>query len=188
MDAQRFLANHFLIAVPSMNDPNFSRGVTLLCQHNDEGAMGLVINRLSSYTLGDILRQMEIETAQPELAAMPVLAGGPIQQERGFVLHSPERTDYDSSFPVSEQLCLTTSRDILLAMAAGQGPRHAVVALGYAGWSAGQLESELQQDAWLTVKADPSILFGTEIEQRWLAAAQLIGIDLNLLPTYSGHA
>jgi putative transcriptional regulator len=188
MDQARSLANHFLIAVPAMSDPNFSRGVTLLCQHNDDGAMGLIVNRLSSYTLGDILGQMDIPTDDAALAATPVLAGGPVQQERGFVLHTPDREDWDSSFRVSDHLCLTTSRDILVAMAAGKGPKRAVVALGYAGWGAGQLESELQEDAWLAVQADPGIVFDTELEQRWTAAARLIGLDLTLLTPYSGHA
>ena len=188
MDDARSLANHFLIAVPAMSDPNFSRGVTLLCQHNDDGAMGLIVNRLSSYTLGDILGQMDIHTDDAALAATPVLAGGPVQQERGFVLHTPDKEDWDSSFRVSDRLCLTTSRDILIAMAAGKGPKQAVVALGYAGWGAGQLESELQEDTWLAVQADPGIVFDTELEQRWTAAARLIGLDLNLLTPYSGHA
>jgi len=188
MDEPRSLANHFLIAVPAMSDPNFSRGVTLLCQHGDDGAMGLIINRLSSFRLGDILSQMDIHTDNAELVSAPVLAGGPVQPERGFVLHSPDAENWDSSFRVSDQLCLTTSRDILIAMAAGQGPLRAVVALGYAGWTAGQLESELQEDAWLAVQADTGILFDTELDQRWTAAARLIGLDLNLLTPYSGHA
>lgn len=188
MDADRSLANHFLIAVPAMNDPNFSRAVTLLCQHNEEGAMGVMINRLSTYTLGDIFGQMDIHTDNEQLAATPVLSGGPVQPERGFVLHDGSADDWDSSFRISDQLCLTTSRDILIAMAAGQGPKRAVVALGYAGWGAGQLESELQEDSWLAVQATPQIVFATELEQRWTAAASLLGIDLNLLPSYSGHA
>ena len=188
MDADRFLANHFLIAVPSMSDPSFSRAVTLLCQHNEDGAMGLMINRLSDFTLGDILSQMNIQTENSELSATPVLAGGPVQPERGFVLHSETEQVWDSSFQISKQLWLTTSRDILIAMADGQGPAQAVVALGYAGWTAGQLEDELQDDAWLTVPAAPQIVFDTDLEQRWTAAARLIGIDLNLLTSYSGHA
>lgn len=188
MDSDRSLANHFLIAVPTLNDPNFSRGVTLLCQHNDEGAMGLVINRLSNFNLGEILGQMEIETSDEQLSATPVLAGGPVQTERGFVLHTPDRMDWDSTFRISDELCLTTSRDVLKAMAEGEGPLHAVVALGYAGWTAGQLESELQQDAWIAVKVNPDILFATDLDDRWRAAARLIGVDLSLLTSYSGHA
>jgi putative transcriptional regulator len=188
MDADRFLANHFLIAVPSMNDPNFSRGVTLLCQHNEEGAMGVMVNRVSSYRLGDILGQMDISSDDQDLLAAPVLAGGPVQPERGFVLHDPTEREWDSSFAISPVLALTTSRDILVAMAAGHGPRRAVVALGYAGWGGGQLETELQENTWLAASADPSILFETPLEQRWSAAARLIGIDMSLLTNYAGHA
>ncbi len=188
MDSPASLANHFLIALPALADPNFSRGVTLLCQHNAEGAMGIMINRTSDFTLGDILGQMDIQCEDAALAATPVLAGGPVQRERGFVLHSPQDTDYDSSFRISDTLCLTTSRDILVAMAEGVGPSQAVVALGYAGWEAGQLESELQEDAWLTVRADLGVLFETGLDQRWMAAARLIGLDLSQLAPYSGHA
>lgn len=188
MDADRFLANHFLIAVPSLNDPNFSRGVTLLCQHSDEGAMGVMINRISSYRLGDILGQMDIKSDDVELLATPVLAGGPVQPERGFVLHDPTEREWDSSFQISPQLSLTTSRDILVAMAAGEGPARAVVALGYAGWGAGQIEIELQENTWLAATADSAILFETPLEQRWSAAARLIGIDMSLLTSYAGHA
>ncbi len=182
------LANHFLIALPSLADPNFSRGVTLLCQHGPEGAMGLVVNRLSSYRLGDILQQMDIVTDDAALAAAPVLLGGPVQPERGFVLHDPGGPSWESTFEISGRLHLTTSRDILVAMARGDGPRRALVTLGYAGWSAGQLEAELQEDAWLTAPADPGILFDTPIESRWEASARLVGVDLNRLTAYSGHA
>lgn len=182
------LANHFLIALPSLADPNFSRGVTLLCQHGPEGAMGLIVNRVSSYRLGDILQQMDVESGDAALAAEPVLLGGPVQPERGFVLHDPAGARWDSTFEVSPRLHLTTSRDILVAMARGEGPKRALVALGYAGWSAGQLEGELQEDAWLTVPADPVILFETPIEARWEGAARLVGVDLNRLTAYSGHA
>ncbi|MCK7594364.1 YqgE/AlgH family protein [Pseudomarimonas salicorniae] len=188
MDSPDSLANHFLIALPALDDPNFSRGVTLLCQHNEEGAMGIMINRASDFTLGDILGQMDIQCSDEALSASPVLFGGPIQRERGFVLHSPDRDQWDSSYRISGELCLTTSRDILVAMAEGKGPQHAVVALGYAGWNAGQLESELQEDSWLTVRADLTVLFHTGIDQRWMAAAKLIGLDLSQLAPYSGHA
>jgi putative transcriptional regulator len=188
MDVERFLANHFLIAVPSMLDPNFSRAVTLLCQHSEEGAMGVMINRLSSYRLGDVLAQMDIGSDDARLKAMPVLAGGPVQQERGFVLHDPTEQVWDSSFPVSPTLSLTTSRDILVAMADGSGPQRAVVALGYAGWGGGELEAELQENNWLTANVDPAILFETPVDQRWAAAARLLGVDMSLLTNYAGHA
>lgn len=188
MDATRFLGNHFLIAVPAMSDPNFSRSVSLVCQHTAEGAMGLMLNRTSEYCLGDVLAQMQIHTENPILAAVPVLIGGPVQPERGFVLHEPGTVDWDSTFKVSDELSLTTSRDILAAMARGEGPARALVALGYAGWDEGQLETELQDNAWLAVSADRSIVFDTPIELRWSAAARLMGIDLTLLTDYSGHA
>jgi putative transcriptional regulator len=188
MDAERFLPNHYLIAVPAMHDPNFSRAVTLLCQHSEEGAMGVMINRVSNYRLGDILGQMDITSTDPDLMDAPVLSGGPMQPERGFVLHEPTAQEWDSSFQISPVLSLTTSRDILVAMARGTGPQRALVALGYAGWGTGQLEAELQENTWIAASADPSILFDTPIEQRWSGAARLIGIDLSLLTNYAGHA
>jgi putative transcriptional regulator len=188
MDAPRFLGNHFLIAIPGLADPNFSRSVSLICQHTSDGAMGLMLNRVSEYRLGDVLAQMHISTDRAALAAEPVLIGGPVHPERGFVLHEPGSDDWDSTFRVSEHLCLTTSRDILAAMARGEGPSQALVTLGYAGWDEGQLESELKDNAWLTVAADRTILFNTPIEHRWSASARLIGIDLSLLTDYSGHA
>lgn len=187
MDAPQFLNDHFLIAAPSLHDPNFSRGVTLICQHTADGAMGLMVNRLSDYRLGDVLEQMQIETALADVAAAPVLLGGPVQPERGFVLHDPEG-EWDSTFRISAQLSLTTSRDILVAMAQGTGPARAVVALGYAGWTEGQLESELAENSWLTVPADTAIVFRTPIGERWQAAARLMGVDLRYMTDYSGHA
>lgn len=188
MHAPRFLGNHFLVALPSLADPNFSRSVTLLCQHTAEGAMGLVLNRPSDYRLGEVLDQMQIHTEDAALAAMPVLIGGPVQPERGFVLHEPGADTWDSTFQISDELCLTTSRDVLAAMARGAGPGRALVALGYAGWDGGQLEQELQDNAWLAVVADRAILFETPLDQRWSAAARLMGVDLTLLTDYSGHA
>lgn len=188
MDAPRYLGNHFLIALPAMADPNFSRSVTLVCQHTAEGAMGLTLDRLSDYTLGDVLEQMQISTTIDAVANAPVLIGGPVQPERGFVLHESGDARWDSSFRVSESLSLTTSRDILVAMARGDGPTRAVLALGYAGWGEGQLESELQDNAWLTVGADPRIVFDTPLDQRWTGAARLMGIDVSLLTDYAGHA
>lgn len=182
-----YLANHLLIAMPGLSDPNFARGVTVICQHNDDGALGIVVNRLSSLTLGEVLDQMQIQTQIPGLAQLPVHAGGPVQMDRGFVLHEPCGS-YDSTFKVSDELCVTTSRDVLAAMAEGRGPARALFALGYAGWGAGQLESEMRENAWLSVPADSSILFGTPLEDRWQAAARLAGVDMRLLTDYAGHA
>ena len=188
MDATRFLGNHFLIAVPAMEDPNFSRGVTLVCQHTAEGAMGLLVNRVSDYLLGDVLDQMNIRTELDHLAVAPVLVGGPVQPERGFVLHTPDGETWDSTYAISSSLSLTTSRDVLEAIALGKGPQHSVVALGYAGWGDGQLENELQENSWITVGVDNSILFSTPVDQRWAAAARLMGVDVTLLTDYAGHA
>ncbi len=171
-----------------MNDPNFERGITFICQHNEEGAMGLVVNRLSDFKLGDVLQQMHMPCERAEVAAVPVLVGGPVQPERGFVLHTSSGREWDSSYRVSDALSVTTSRDILAAMADGGGPKRALVTLGYAGWGAGQLEYELRENAWLTVQADDRVLFDTALEQRWSAAVALVGIDPANLASYSGRA
>ena len=174
--------------MPGMGDPNFARGITFVCQHNQEGAMGLVVNRLSEYRLGDVLEQMRMSCGHDEVAAAPVLVGGPVQPERGFVLHASGAGTWESSFRVNDMATVTTSRDILAAMADGHGPARVLVTLGYAGWSAGQLERELRDNAWLTVRADERILFDTALDERWQAAVALVGVDPAHLMTYSGHA
>lgn len=181
------LANHLLVALPSLDEPPFARSVALICQHDDNGAMGVLVNQVSDYTLGDVFAQMEIETDDDDLRAVPVLNGGPVHPERGFVIHDDAR-GWDSSMAVAEGLYLTTSRDILEAMALGQGPRNALVTLGCAGWSAGQLEQELAENSWLTVPADAPLLFATPLDERWRLAASRIGVDLFRLTGYSGHA
>ncbi len=181
------LSNHLLIAMPSLRDPNFARGVIYVCQHGEDGAMGLVINRLSEYRLGDVLAQMGIQTDLVEVRDAPVLLGGPVQPERGFVLHEVGG-EWESSFRICDEVCVTTSRDVLIAMAEGRGPRRALVALGYAGWTAGQLEQELLENAWLTVAAQRQLLFDTALEDRWDAAAALVGVNMAKLTDYFGHA
>ena len=181
------LSNQLLIALPAMADPNFARTVALICQHDEQGAMGVVVNRASEYTLGQVLSQMGIGSDDQALCARPVLHGGPVHQERGFVLHDGER-EWESSLRVGQHLYLTTSRDILEAMAAGQGPAHAMVALGCAGWGEGQLEQELVDDSWLLVPNRTDVLFQLPIAQRWQAAAGSIGIDLLNHASHSGHA
>ncbi len=181
------LVGHFLIAMPNLADPPFSRGVALLCQHDEEGALGLLVNQLSEYRFGDVLAQMKLECVDSDLADAPVLIGGPVQQERGFVLHR-EHGDWESSYRVNPDWSVTTSRDILVAMAAGDGPRQAIMALGYAGWDAGQLEQELMANAWLTAEACGRVVFDTPLEERWSAAAALIGVDPRQLSDYAGHA
>ena len=181
------LANRLLIALPALADPQFARTVLLVCQHDEDGAMGVMVNKASEYTLGDVFQQMGIDTDDAALREQVVLAGGPVHPERGFVLHDGG-AGFDSTLAVSEHLYLTTSRDILEAMAAGTGPRHAVVALGCAGWGAGQLEHELTEDSWLMVPADASLLFDTPLQARWQAAAGRIGVDMARIADYSGHA
>ena len=173
--------------MPAMDDPNFAQGVTLLCQHNDEGAMGLMINRVSEFTLGEVLEQMQIVTESKQLADVPVLIGGPVQPDRGFVLHNDPR-EWSSTLRFGNGLAISTSRDILEAMAKGEGPKNAVITLGYAGWTAGQLEEEIAANAWLTVEADQAILFHTPIPARWQTAAKSLGINLAQVTDYSGRA
>ncbi|NYZ63631.1 YqgE/AlgH family protein [Luteimonas deserti] len=181
------LTYQVLVAVPALQDPDFSRAVTLVCQHDDDGAMGVVINRASEYTLGDVFEQMGIALLDRRLHDLPVLTGGPVHPERGFVIHDGEG-GWDSSLAIAEGLFVTTSRDVLEAMAVGEGPENAVVALGCAGWGAGQLEQELTQTSWLTVPADPQLLFDTPLDERWQAAAGRIGVDMMHVASHSGRA
>lgn len=181
------LANQLLIALPALDDPRFARSVVLICQHDDDGAMGVVVNRASEYTLGEVLRQMQLDTDDETLRNRVVLYGGPVHPERGFVLHDGGG-DWDSTLQISDELYLTTSRDILEAMASGQGPDNALVALGCAGWGAGQLEFELGENSWLTAPADRELLFATPLDQRWQAAAGRIGVDMSRMTDYSGRA
>jgi putative transcriptional regulator len=180
------LRGHFLIALPSLQDGFFSHAVTYLCEHNEEGAMGLVINQMTDLGLHALLRQVDIDP-MPDLAEQPVFRGGPVQPEHGFVLHSPERS-WVGTRSVGGGLALTTSRDILEDMASGRGPEQALVALGYAGWGPGQLESELAENAWLVAPVNPSVVFALAPGERWGATAQLIGIDVNLISQVAGHA
>lgn len=182
------LKHHFLIAMPDMTDPNFAQSITYICEHNDEGAMGIVVNRPTELTVADILDHLQIQSFDERLQDQQVLYGGPVQTERGFVLHRSPAPPWDTTLAVEDDICLTTSRDILLAIAHNEGPANSLVALGYAGWSAGQLDHEMAQNAWLCVKADADILFNTPFEQRWQAAAALLGVDLHLMSGQVGHA
>ena len=181
------LSNQLLVALPSLHDSHFERSVALVCQHDADGAMGVVVNRASEYTLGEVLQQMGIASDSQALQSQIVLAGGPVHPERGFVLHDGAR-EWDSTFAVGAGLYLTTSRDVLEALARGDGPSQAVVALGCAGWGAGQLEQELVEDSWLMVPAGHAVLFDLPLEQRWQAAAGSIGVDLVNDAGHSGHA
>jgi putative transcriptional regulator len=181
------LTNHFLIAMPGLKDPNFSRTVTYICEHTEQGAMGIVINRPMDIRLGEVLEQLDIEADAGGVGDAQVYLGGPVQTDRGFVIHTGV-TDYDSTLMVTPDIRVTTSRDVLEAIAAGRGPEQRLVALGYAGWSGGQLEEELSANAWLSGPADTDIIFTMSPAERWLAAAQLLGVDLNLLSGEAGHA
>ncbi len=185
--AQDFLINQFLVAMPSLTDPNFQQSVVYICEHNAQSALGIVINRSTNIVLHDIFKQLSIEADDPLLGQQPVFQGGPVQMERGFVIHEPPG-NWESTLTLGERLGVTSSRDVLASMARGRGPQHSFVALGYAGWGAGQLETELANNSWLNTPADRGIIFETPVEQRWQAAAQLIGVDLALLSGDSGHA
>jgi putative transcriptional regulator len=187
MNQSDTLKNQLLIAMPALEDPNFSRTVTYICEHSDQGAMGIVLNRPTELSLADVLRHMDIEGGLGNASEQIVFLGGPVEEERGFVLHS-HTTPWASTLAVNDVISVTTSRDILEAMARGEGPTQTLVALGYAGWGAGQLERELQDNAWLSGPADQSILFELPPDQRWEAAARLLGVDVNLLSSEAGHA
>ncbi len=184
---QTNLTDHFLIAMPSLADGNFSHSVTYICEHNENGSLGITINRPSDIRLGEVLAQLKLTADDSEVAEQIVYIGGPVQQDRGFLLHTPNG-HWDSSLKVTDDISVTTSRDILEAMAHGEGPDEVIIALGYAGWGAGQLEHEISENAWLSCPANKDILFHTPVNQRWEAAAKLLGIDLQLLSSDAGHA
>ncbi|MFO8152102.1 YqgE/AlgH family protein [Thioalkalivibrio sp.] len=180
------LRNQFLIAMPSLQDGYFAQTVTYICEHTEEGAMGLVINQTLELTLKQMLRQLELQPTA-ETASRPIFRGGPVQPEHGFVLH-PAGDEWSGTRKLGGDLALTTSRDILDSIARGEGPEHALIALGYAGWGPGQLESEIAENSWLVAPPGHAILFTLPPEQRWNAAARLIGIDMNLISQVAGHA
>ncbi|MFQ5634170.1 MAG: YqgE/AlgH family protein [Gammaproteobacteria bacterium] len=187
MSEATYLTGQLLIAMPAMLDPNFRRTVTYICEHSEHGALGLVINRPMDIDLGRIFDQLSMTTIDPDLAHTPIMCGGPVQTERGFVIHE-SAAEWETSASISDSIQVTTSQDILTSMAAGNGPTRAIVALGYAGWSAGQLEFEITENAWLSVPANPRILFDTPFGERWKEAAGLLGIDLATLSMDAGHA
>jgi putative transcriptional regulator len=187
MSGSTTLTNHFLIAMPGLQDPNFSRTVTYVCEHSEQGAMGIVINRPMEIRLSEILDQLDIATSDQKALDTLVYLGGPVQPDRGFVLHSSEDR-YDSTLSITPEIAVTTSRDVLEAIAHGRGPRRMLFALGYAGWGGGQLEDEMSANAWLSGPADEDIIFGLPAGERWRAAAHLLGVDMNLLSGEAGHA
>jgi putative transcriptional regulator len=184
------LTNQFLIAMPGMADDTFAGSVVYLCEHNERGALGLVINKPIDIKLKNLFEKVELTLDSEELAEQPVYFGGPVQTERGFVLHEKqtEGSAYSSTMSVPGGLEMTTSRDVLEAMAHGGGPKKVLVTLGYSGWQAGQLEDELGRNGWLTVDADPKVIFDTPIEQRYDRALSLLGFDPRMLSQEAGHA
>ncbi|HVB47159.1 MAG TPA: YqgE/AlgH family protein [Burkholderiales bacterium] len=181
------LTRHFLIAMPNMGDPYFARSLTYLCEHNEQGALGVVVNRPIDMTLQALFGRLSLTLKDHELADAPIYFGGPVQTDRGFVLHTPAGS-WQSTLRVGDAIGLTTSKDILEAVGRGEGPRRLLVTLGYAGWSPGQLEHELAQNAWLTVEARDAIIFDLPAEERLAAAMELLGIDFARLADEAGHA
>ena len=182
------LTHHFLIAMPNMADPYFTKSLTYICEHNEQGALGVVLTRQVDLTLSALLEQIEIPTSQPNIAEIQVHFGGPVQMDRGFVLHQPAG-EWQSTLRVNDQIGLTTSKDVLEAVARGEGPEKFFVTLGYAGWAPGQLEHEILQNAWLSVAAeDTSLIFDLPLEARFNAAMRLLGVDTINLSEDAGHA
>ncbi|WP_273130777.1 YqgE/AlgH family protein [Vibrio caribbeanicus] len=185
------LTNHFLVAMPGMKDPYFQRSVIYVCEHNEDGAMGLMINAPIDITIGKMLEKVDVEPSHPQLQKesleKPVLNGGPVSEDRGFILHQP-KDDYESSIKMTDNISVTTSKDILGVLGTEAEPSQYLVALGYSGWEAGQLEIELSENSWLTVEADPNVIFDTPINERWQKAVQMLGIDASQLSSDIGHA
>lgn len=181
------LSNHFLIAMPSMDDPVFGGAVIYLCEHNEHGALGMVINRPTNIKLSDLIKRLDPKPEVAQLAANPVVFGGPVQEDRGFVLHSPS-AEFSSMLKVTDDIAFTTSRDVLEAVASGMGPEKILVSVGYSGWAAGQLEDEIGRNGWLTVAADSEVLFDLPYEHRYDAAVRLLGISPSMLVSGAGHA
>lgn len=185
------LTNHFLIAMPTLLDPNFQQTVSYICEHNEEGTMGIIINRPTDITLADLCEQLNITIDDPEMANYPVYHGGPVETERGFILHSP-LGNWESTLPITKDIGLTLSVDIIESIAGNPDtdspPENFIITLGYAGWGEEQVEDEILENSWLSVPANSEILFHTPIEQRWTAAAATMGINLHQLSTDIGHA
>ncbi len=179
MDKQNYFEHHFLIAMPSLNDPNFSRAVVYLFEHSAQGALGMIINKPQLIRLGEVMHHLNIADINPAIAELPVYAGGPVAQEHGFIVHSKKN---DSAIDVS------ASKEILEKIAHNEGPDEFLITLGYSGWSAGQLDNEISRNDWLVAPPDKTILFNTDVEQRWQKAAALIGVDVAKLSGQVGHA
>lgn len=181
------LANHLLIAMPTLEDSFFSRSVTYICEHNEDGALGIMLSQPLEATYDELFNHLKICTTNHEIVNNSLLAGGPVDKERGFILHSPLGS-WESSLSISDEIALSTSEDILAAIAQKEGPTESVIALGYSGWNKGQLEQEIKENSWLLVPASKNIIFHTEPQQRWQKATKLLGIDWTQITQQSGHA
>lgn len=190
------LTNHFLIAMPGLEDAAFARSVVYLCEHNERGALGLIINKPTDISLQTLFRKVDLSLGRADLSAQPVLQGGPVQTERGFVLHEPivladvaaDESIYAATMSIAGGLEMTTSKDVLEALAEGAGPRRVLITLGYASWGEGQLESELADNSWLTVGADQAVIFDTPIGERYERALGLLGLQSWMIAPEAGHA
>lgn len=186
------LSNHFLIAMPNLNDPHFEQSVSYICEHNNEGAMGVVINRPTAISFAELCEQLDIEVSDTDIANYPIFDGGPVETDRGFILHTPIG-EWDSTLEITKDIGLTMSQDIIEAIASGYSsdnnpPKHFIITLGYAGWSEDQIEEEIAGNTWLNVQATEKILFQTPTENKWTTAAASMGINLQTLSSDIGHA
>lgn len=188
------LTNNFIIAMPGLADPMFEKTVSFICQHNEHGAMGLTINRPIDIAFSELLSQLNIPLEDSKLASTPIYLGGPVETGHGFVLHAndtnkltPQQNVWEQSLSINKHISLTSSKDILTAIARGEGPEDFLIVLGYSGWTSGQIEVEMQQNSWLNVAADNEIIFHTPFSQRWESAAMKIGIDIKLMSSDIGH-
>ncbi|HEX4079217.1 MAG TPA: YqgE/AlgH family protein [Rhizomicrobium sp.] len=183
-----FLEGKLLIAMPGMTDPHFEKSVIFMCAHSAEGAMGIMINKpVAGLSFHDLVQKLELAVT-PSTPNIPVLYGGPVETGRGFVLHTGDYESSEATLPVSEDVSLTATLDILRAMADGRGPQHAIFALGYAGWRAGQIEDEIRRNGWIHCDSDPSLLFDPEPDAKWASALRKLGIDVSGLSAHTGHA
>jgi len=187
MSKDGFLTNQLLVAMPGLDDPHFAQTVTLVCEHGSRGALGIVLNKPLSMRLAEVLAQMKLPAKIPAVAEQIVLRGGPVHQDRGFVLHRPGGS-WESTHRISDSIQVTTSRDVLAAMAKGEGPEDAFIALGYAQWEEGQLERELKDNTWLTLPVSDAVLFNLPYEDRWSAAWRSLGVDVTQVSPHAGHA
>jgi putative transcriptional regulator len=187
MSDEGYLTNHLLVAMPGLDDPHFAQTVTLICEHGERGALGIVLNKPLTMRLSEVLAQMKLPAHAESVGEQTVLRGGPVHQDRGFVLHRPGGS-WESTHRISDHIQVTTSRDVLAAMARGEGPDDAFIALGYAQWDAGQLERELKENAWLTLPVSDAVLYDLPYEDRWSAAWRSLGVDVTTVSTRAGHA